>query len=110
MTDSNFYVYGPFLALLLIISCGYGYYRMYLKNDHRAVPPTVVAATFVTVDQSQDNCQTELFLLEAVALPTSVNFDDPYNGNDLIPEQTEVHIHAVGTSGPIIAQSCVAYI
>jgi hypothetical protein len=83
---------------------------MYLKNDHRVVPPTVVAATFVTVDQSQDNCLRELFLLEAVAHPTLVNFDDPDYRNDLIPEQTELHIHAVDTSGPIIAQSCVAYI
>lgn len=110
MTDSNYYVYGPFLALLLLTSCGYGYYRIYLKNDHRVVPPTVVAATFVTVDQSEDNCQTELFLLEAVALPTSTNSDDPDHRNDLIPEHTELHIHAVGATGPIIAESCVAYI
>lgn len=110
MTNSNYYVYGPFLALLLLTSCGYGYYRIYLKNDHFGTPPTVVAATFVTIDQSGQNGQTELTVQEAVALPTATDHDGTDSGNDLIPVETEAHVHAIGSCGPIIAQSCVAYI
>lgn len=107
-TDGQYYLFGAFAVMSILMACGYTYYKVYMKNDHLLVPPTVIASTFVTVEGAQFASNVE-FIDEHTGASTIGNDGNRLEaGNDMIPEPTENLPHAI-KSNAIVAQHCIAY-
>ena len=107
-TDGQYYLFGAFAVMSILMACGYTYYKVYMKNDHLLVPPTVIASTFVTVEGSQFASNVE-YMNEHSGESTIGNAGNRLDDrNDMIPEPTNELPHAI-KSNAIVAQHCIAY-
>lgn len=107
-TDGQYYLFGAFAVMSILMACGYTYYKVYMKNDHLLVPPTVIASTFVTVDGSQFASNVEFIVERTGASAMGNDLNRLEDGNDMIPEPTGELPHAI-KSNAIVAQHCIAY-